>query len=153
MTEKLKRKDDGEYAILKKMNIYELRKYGRKKGIARVTAQKKDELIQSILKIGSETEPIQKATIQFTISELKTLAELVYMGFYVANGYRKEYSKEQFAVSSVVYREYSALKNKITDKEDIEENEIADVRDELCSETEEYVTQFENDILSEKGKL
>ena len=153
MTEKLKRKDDGEYAILKKMNIYELRKYGRKKGIARVTAQKKDELIQSILKIGSETEPIQKATIQFTISELKTLAELVYMGFYVANGYRKEYSKEQFAVSSVVYREYSALKNKITDKEDIEENEIADVRDELCSETEEYVTQFENDIISEKGKL
>ena len=153
MTEKLKRKDDGEYAILKKMNIYELRKYGRKKGIARVTAQKKDELIQSILKIGSETEPIQKATIQFTISELKTLAELVYMGFYVANGYRKEYSKEQFAVSSVVYREYSALKNKITDKEDIEENEIADVRDELCSETEEYVTQFENDIKKKKGKL
>lgn len=153
MTEKLKRKDDGEYAILKKMNIYELRKYGRKKGIARVTAQKKDELIQSILKTGSETEPVQKATMQFTISELKTLAELVYMGFYVANGYRKEYSKEQFAVSSVVYREYSALKNKITDKEDIEENEIADVRDELCSETEEYVTQFENDIISEKGKL
>lgn len=148
--EELMQKYGEEYSKLKQMSIFELRNYGRERGIKCCAARTKEEIIRCILKIDPVTEPIQKTTMQFTRNELKTLAELVYMGFYVANGYRKEYIEEQFAVSSAVYREYAALKNKIPHKEDIEENEIADVRDELCSETGEYIAQFEKNILLEK---
>lgn len=148
--EELMKKYGEEYAVLKQMCIYELRNCGREKGIKCPAARTKEEMIRCILKIDPVAESIQKTTMQFTINELKTLAELVYMGFYVANEYRKEHIEEQFAVSSAVYREYSTLKNKVAHREDIEENEIADIRDELCSETSEYIAQFEKNILLEK---
>ena len=108
--------------------------------------------MQATSKIGSEKEPIQGTEMQFTIDELKTLAELVYMGYYVANGYRKNCDEEQFRVSSLVYRAYAALKNNFSDREDIEDNEIADVRDELCSDTNSIIEEFERNVFAEKAK-
>lgn len=148
--EKQLQKYGEEYRKLKNMCIYELWQYCRKNGIFRPDARTKEELIRSVLKIAPDKESVKKTTMQFTFRELKILAELVYMGYYVANGFRKECVENQFAVSSAVYREYAALKNNIADKFDIEDNEIADIRDELCTATEEYIEFFEKNLLFEK---
>ena len=85
-----------------------------------------------------------------TAAEFSLLAQLVFLGNYDVNGCRSpEELGEYNALADMIYRERYAQTTGIRDREEIEDNEIADVRDRLYDEVREYLEAFEEDVLRE----
>ena len=92
-----------------------------------------------------------RTVISMTAAEFSLLAQLVFLGNYVVNGCRspQEELGEYNALADMIYRERYAQTTGIRDREEIEDNEIADVRDRLYDEVREYLEAFEEDVLRE----
>ncbi len=92
-----------------------------------------------------------RTVISMTAAEFSLLAQLVFLGNYVVNGCRspKEELGEYNALADMIYRERYAQTTGIRDREEIEDNEIADVRDRLYDEVREYLEALEEDVLRE----
>lgn len=120
---------------------------GTRPKVRSITSADIDELMQFF----RET-PVGNAELKLSANDLMILAELVYMGNYVINGYKKpgEVSENHFDVANEVFRDFYMLKNGVSDIRDIEDNKIADARDILYDKTEDYISQFEKDVFFEK---
>ena len=96
--------------------------------------------------------PAEDTELKLSANELTIVAELVYMGNFVINGNKKqgEVSEKHFDIANKIFRNFYAMRNRLSDIGDVEENEVADARDILCDRTEEYIVQFEKDVFLEK---
>lgn len=91
-------------------------------------------------------------SIAFTGEELKILSQLVYLGNFVINGYRKprECCEKYAELADKIYVRFYADLYRIADVEDVEANEAADVRDRMCDETDSFVYDFCEENFFEK---
>ncbi len=96
------------------------------------------------------TKPV-RTVISMTAEEFSRLAQLVFLGNYVVNGCRspKEELEGYNALAETLYRERYVQTTGICDREEIEDNEIADIRDGLYDEVRGYLEAFEEDVLRE----
>ncbi len=96
----------------------------------------------------------QTVGVTLTTDAWRLLLRLVFLGNYVVNGWRapKEELAEYNAVAETMYRRHYAAALPSC-AEDVEENELADIRDRLGSETEAYLAAFEEDVFSERSAL
>ena len=90
----------------------------------------------------------EERVIRLTREKCRRLAQLVFLGNYVVNGWRapREELEEYDLLAEEICRAEYAFSTGIA-AEDAEENEIADVRDRLGGETEAYLAAFEADVL------
>ncbi len=90
----------------------------------------------------------EERVIRLTREKCRRLAQLVFLGNYVVNGWRapREELEEYDLLAEEICRAEYAFSTGIA-AEDAEENEIADVRDRLGCETEAYLAVFEADVL------
>ncbi len=112
-----------------------------------ISAAEIDELMEYFQDV-----PAGEAEFKLSAKELTILAELVYMGNYVINNYKKkgEVSEKHFNVANEIFRHYYAVRNRVPDIGYVEENEVADARDMLCDRTKDYIDCFEKDAFLEK---
>lgn len=94
----------------------------------------------------------EERVIRLTREKCRCLAQLVFLGNYVVNGWRtpREELEEYDLLAEEIFRAEYAFSTGIA-AEDAEENEIADVRDRLCDSVLKYLEAFEADILAENG--
>lgn len=94
----------------------------------------------------------EERVIRLTREKCRRLAQLVFLGNYVVNGWRapREELEEYDLLAEEIFRAEYAFSTGIA-AEDAEENEIADVRDRLCDSVLKYLEAFEADILAENG--
>ena len=90
----------------------------------------------------------EERVIRLTREKCRRLAQLVFLGNYVVNGWRapREELEEYDLLAEELCRAEYAFSTGIA-AEDAEENEIADVRDRLGGEAEAYLAAFEADVL------
>lgn len=90
----------------------------------------------------------EERVIRLTREKCRRLAQLVFLGNYVVNGWRapREELEEYDLLAEEICRAEYAFSTGIAEA-DAEENEIADVRDRLGGETEAYLAAFEADVL------
>lgn len=94
----------------------------------------------------------EERVIRLTREKCRRLAQLVFLGNYVVNGWRaprEELEEYDLLAEELCRAEYAFLTGIAA--EDAEENEIADVRDRLCDSVLKYLEAFEADILAENG--
>ena len=154
--EELMQKYGEEYAKLKQMRIFELRNYGRERGIKCCAARTKEELIQCILKIG-EGIPSEKAetALLLTKEELQILSKFAYIGTRVFNYYRKAQDIDigYFEFADKIYAHCYAAENGQTSAEAVKESERASVSNrmerELCGDISFYEEGVFKELLAE----
>ena len=112
-----------------------------------ITSAEIDELMEYF-----KNTPAGDMELKLSSKELTVLAELVYMGNYVINNYKKkgEDSEKHFDVANEVFRNYYMIRNRIPDIRYVEESEVADARDILCDRTKDYIARFEKNVFLEK---
>ena len=94
----------------------------------------------------------EERVIRLTREKCRRLAQLVFLGNYVVNGWRaprEELEEYDLLAEEICRAEYAFLTG--IAEADAEENEIADVRDRLCDSVLKYLEAFEADILAENG--
>ena len=154
--EELLQKYGEEYAKLKQMSIFELRNYGRERGIKCCAARTKEELIQCILKIG-EGIPPEKAEIALLLTkeELQVLSKFAYIGTRVFNSYRKAQDIDigYFEFADKIYAHCYAAENGQTSAEAVKESERASVSNrmerELCGDISFYEECVFKELIAE----
>ena len=112
-----------------------------------ISAAEIDELMEYF------KNPLEGDTeLKLSANELTILAELVYMGNYVINNYKRlgEVSEKHFEVANEIFRNYYTVRNRVPDIGYVEENEVADARDLLCDRTKDYIARFEKDVFLDK---
>lgn len=92
----------------------------------------------------------EERVIRLTREKCRRLAQLVFLGNYVVNGWRapREELEEYDLLAEELCRAEYAFSTGIA-AEDAEENEIADVRDRLSDEVCGHLEAFEKDVLRE----
>ena len=93
-----------------------------------------------------------KFVLEMDQEEWQTLLELVFLGEYAVNACRppKEISQKHRDAANALYRRHYEQTVKVSDPEAIEDNEIADIRDEVYDSVQEYLERFEEDVCLEK---
>ena len=93
-----------------------------------------------------------KFRLEMDQEEWQTLLELVFLGEYAVNACRppKEISQKHRNAANAFYRRHYEQTVKVSDPEAIEDNEIADIRDEVYDDVQEYLERFEEDVCLEK---
>ena len=141
---------------LKQMCIYELREYGREKGVSRVTARTKEELIQCILKIGEGIPPEKEETaLLLTKEELQTLSKFAYIGARVFNYYRKAQDIDvgYYEFADKIYAHCYAAEKGLASAAEVKESERACVSNrmerELCDDISFYEEGVFKELLAE----
>lgn len=141
---------------LKQMCIYELREYGREKGVSRVTARTKEELIQCILKIGEGIPPEKEETaLLLTKEELQTLSKFAYIGARVFNYYRKAQDIDvgYYEFADKIYAHCYAAEKGLASAAEVKESERASVSNrmerELCDDISFYEEGVFKELLAE----
>lgn len=88
--------------------------------------------------------------IEVTEEQLKVFAKLAYLGNYVISSCRTDDEEEADMCDELCNSLYCKIycHNFSGTPADIEDNEIADIRDRICDSAEFYLHRFENDILS-----
>ena len=141
---------------LQQMCIYELREYGREKGVSRVTARTKEELIQCILKIGEGIPPEKEETaLLLTKEELQTLSKFAYIGARVFNYYRKAQDIDvgYYEFADKIYAHCYAAEKGLASAAEVKESERACVSNrmerELCDDISFYEEGVFKELLAE----
>ena len=94
-----------------------------------------------------------KIKIELEREEWQTLMELVFLGEYAVNACRspQEISRKHADLADAMYRRQYEAENDVSDPDAIEENEIADVRDQIYDRVQEALERFETDVYMEKA--
>ena len=93
-----------------------------------------------------------KIKIELEREEWQTLMELVFLGEYAVNACRspQEISRKHADLADAMYRRQYEAENDVSDPDAIEENEIADVRDQIYDRVQEALERFVTDVCMEK---
>ena len=150
---------------LKQMCIYELREYGREKGVSRVTARTKGELIQCILKsdgaIPPEKErnradkPEEKAkaetALMLTKEEMQILSKFAYIGARVFNYYRAPQNVNigYYELADKIYAHRYAAENGSAGAAKVKESERASVGNRMERDLCGDITLYEEGVFKE----
>lgn len=86
--------------------------------------------------------------IELSNEELRTLSQMVLLGEYVITSCPKpvETTKKYSELANSLYRKLYKINMPDCDETDIEDNEIADVRDRLYDDIKDSLEQFEEDV-------
>ena len=90
--------------------------------------------------------------IELSNEELHTLSQMVLLGEYVITSCPEsaETTKKYSELANSLYRKLYKISMPDCDEADIEDNEIADVRDRLYDGIKGFLEQFEEDVYREK---
>ena len=90
--------------------------------------------------------------IELSNEELHTLSQMVLLGEYVITSCPEsaETTKKCSELANSLYRKLYKTNMPDCDEADIEDNEIADVRDSLYDGVKDFLEQFEEDVYREK---
>lgn len=154
--EELLQKYGEEYAKLKQMCIFELRNYGRERGIKCCAARTKGELIQCILKTGEGIPPEKEETaLLLTKEELQTLSKFAYIGARVFNHCRKAQDIDvgYYEFADKIYAHCYAAEKGLASAAGVKESERASVSNrmerELCDDISFYEEGVFKELLAE----
>ena len=150
---------------LQQMCIYELREYGREKGVSRVTARTKGELIQCILKSDGAIPPEKErnradkpevkakaeTALMLTEEELQTLSKFAYIGARVFNYYRAPQNVNigYYELADKIYAHCYAAENGLAGAAKVKESERASVCNRMERDLCGDITLYEEGVFKE----